>query len=96
MRVAVHRLRQDLDIIEPRHRHAFEKVFDVAVAALPRVGVRLLVKAQIAVVEGGFVRPGELLVLDKVARKAPDLRRRLGPAETGLDETVGRLEILVH
>ena len=53
----MHRLREDLDIVEPGDRYAFEKVLDMSVAALPRVGIRLLIQAEKRVVEGRLMRP---------------------------------------
>jgi hypothetical protein len=71
MRIAVQRLRVDLDVVEAGDGHALEKILDVPVAALPRVGVRLLVKAEILVVEGSLVRSRQLLVLQEVAVEIP-------------------------
>ena len=55
MRVAVHRLRVHLDVVEPRLRHAFEKILDVTVTALARIGVRLFVEAEKLEIEDLFV-----------------------------------------
>ena len=96
VRVPIHRLRMDRDVIEAGHGHAFEKVLDVAVAALPRVSVRLFVEAKIFEVEGRLVRSLQLLVLDEMAGEVPGLRRQLRPAEAGFDEAIGGLEILIQ
>ena len=92
----MHRLREDLDIVEPGDRHAFEKVLDMSVATLPRVGIRLLIQAEKLIVEGRLMRPRQLLVLHEIFREVPGLRRHFRPAEAGLDEAVGGLEILIQ
>ena len=96
VRVAMHRLREDLDIVEPGDRYAFEKVLDMSVAALPRVGIRLLIQAEKLIVEGRLMRPRQLLVLHEIFREVPGLRRHFRPAEAGLDEAIGGLEILIQ
>ena len=96
MRIAVHRLGQHLDVIEPGHRYALEKIFDVPVSALPRIGVRLLVQAEVTEIEGGLVRTLQLLVLDEMPLEVPGLRLQRRPTQTGFDQTVGGLEILIQ
>ena len=49
---AMHRLGVHFDVVEPGYGNAFEETFDVTVAALPRVGVRLFVEAEVFEIEG--------------------------------------------
>src|SRR5688572_21281695 len=79
MRVAVHGLSVDLDVIESGYRHAFEEVFDVTVPALTCVGVRLFIQTEVFVIERSLVRSGELFVLDEVTVEVPGLREHLPP-----------------
>jgi len=96
MRVAVHRLRLDRDVVQTGNRYALQEVLDVAVTTLPRVGVRLLVEAKISEVERRPVGPLQFLVLHEAPVEAPALRRRRGPAEPQVDQATRRLEILVE
>ena len=95
MRVAMHGRGLHFEVVEAGDGHAFQEVLDVAVTALARVGVRLLVEIEVAVIEGAFVRALQLLVLHEVAVEFPILRFHRRFAETCLDETVRGLEILI-
>ena len=95
MGVAVQGRRFDLEVVEAGDRHALAEVLDVPVAALAGVGVRLFVEVEVAEIEGALVRAGQLLVLDEVLVETPGLRDGGRLAQTGLDEAVGGLEILV-
>lgn len=95
MGVAMHGRRLDLDVVEAGDGNALLEVLDVAVAALAGVGVRLFVEVEVAEVEGAFVGALQLFILDEVAVEAPVLRFHGGLAETGFNETVGGLEVLV-
>ena len=68
----------------------------MAVAALPGVGVRLLVDAEVAKVEGRLVGSGQFLVLPEVAFEMPGLRLRRRPVQSQLHQPVRRQEILVQ
>ena len=96
VRVPMHRLGVDLDLVETRDRYALEEVFNMSVAALSGVCVRLLVKAEEFVVEGLFMRAAEFFVLLEVLREMPGFRLHRRFAEPTLDEAVCGLEILVE
>ena len=96
VRVAMHRLCFDFEIVEASDGHALQEVFDVAVAALARIGVRLLVDVEVAEVEHLFVRALQLFVLHEVLVEVPLLRFHDRLAETGFHHPVRGLEVLIH
>jgi hypothetical protein len=95
VRIAIHRLGLDLEIIKARDRHPLLKVFNVTIAALARIGVGLLVEVEIAIVEYPLVRAAQLFVLHEVAVEMPTLRLHHGLAQTGFHKPFRGLEILI-
>ena len=53
--VAVHRPGEDFDLIQARLRNPFEEIFDVPVAALPGIRVRLFVETEEFVIKDLFM-----------------------------------------
>ena len=88
VRVAMHRLRLHFNIVKPGNRHALQKVLNVPVTALSRVGVWLLVNVEIPIIEGRLVRALQFLVLHKVTIEAPILRLHRRLPKTRLDQAI--------
>lgn len=95
MRIAMHRLRFDFEIIQTGDGHALLEVFDVTIATLASVGVGLLVEVEVAIIERGFVRSLQLFVLHEVAVEVPLLGLRRWLAQARFDKAIGGLEVLI-
>ena len=96
MRVAVHRLGVDFNVVKSRDRHAFQKILDVSVTALSRIRVGLFVETKVLEVEDALVRAGQFFVLPEVVGEVPRLWLHRGFAKTSLHQPRGGLKVLVQ
>ena len=96
MRVAMHRLCFNFNVVETGDWDALKEIFDVGVTTLAGIGIGLLVEIEEAEVEDVSVCTLKFLVLDEVTVKTPLLRLQHGFPEAGFHQAIRRLKVLIH
>ena len=92
----MHCLCKHFDFIKTRYGNAFEEIFDVTISPLAGIGIRLFVKAKIAVVKCRSVGTAQFFVLLELAIEMPGSRFNIYLVQPQFDQSIRSQKVLIQ